>query len=105
MKINILRKSITNLKNPIIAAPYETSASSVREFIREMVTKNHSSRRVKDSLDDCIKIALEEFIDGGYYIVNTTRDIKYSSLEQSLEASEGDDLVLIKLKLLRGIIW
>lgn len=105
MRIYILKKSITDLKNPIVKIEYETHAETVEEFIREMVAKNYSEKRVKDTLDECCRFALDEFCDGSYYLVNKTRDVKYSELSESCSFESGDEVVLIKLKYLRGVIW
>lgn len=42
MNIFILRKSITDLKNPIFKSEYVTHAETVGGFIREMVEKNYA---------------------------------------------------------------
>ena len=105
MNVYILRKSITDLKNPIIKKEYETNSNNVKEFISEMVTKNYNNYNSKDSLEECINHAFNEFIDGSYYIVNKTKDIQYKNLDDNLLISELDEIVLIKLKYVRGIIW
>lgn len=105
MEILICRKSLSDLKHPIVKTAYTTSASTVGELICEMVTKNYARRPVQDSLASCLALAATEFEDRGYYIVNATKDIKYSSLSQDLQLSEGDELVLIKLKYVRGLVW
>ena len=69
-----------------------------------MVKKNYN-KSIKDSLDSCIDLALSEFIDGSYYIVNNTKNIKYLSLDDSLNLSLNDEIVLIKLKYIRGFVW
>lgn len=107
MKIYILKKSLSDLKNPIVKSEYVTDAYTVRDFICEMTEKNYLSleRGIGMSLDECKRFACDEFEDGSYYIVNTTKDIKYAALDRALDATDGDELVLIKLKYLRGIIW
>ena len=104
MKIYILRKSLSDLKNPVIKIEYETNALTVNEFISEMVKKNYN-KSIKDSLDSCIDLALTEFVDGSYYIVNNTKGVKYLSLDDALNLSFDDEIVLIKLKYVRGFIW
>ena len=86
MNIYILRKSLSDLKNPVVKIEYETNAFTVKDFICEMVKKNYN-KSIKDSLDSCIDLALSEFIDGSYYIVNNTKNIKYLSLDDSLNLS------------------
>ncbi|MCX4312814.1 MAG: hypothetical protein OSJ83_02975 [Clostridia bacterium] len=105
MKIFILKKSISDLKKPIVRNEYDTEAMTVGDFIAEMVKKNYAARPAKFSLDDCISTATSEFEDGSYYIVNTTKNVKYALLEQAADFSDGDEIVLIKLKYVRGIIW
>lgn len=105
MDIFILRKSITDLKNPIVKTEYVTNAKTVGEFICEMVQKNYAARPVSMPLDECKRIALDEFGDGSYYIINRTKDIKYSDVDQITEMTDGDEIILIKLKYVRGLIW
>lgn len=105
MKIFILKKSLSDLKNPVAVTEYETRAATVREFVSEMVTKNYDKKRVKDSLEECIRVAQDEFTDGGYYIINKTQDVKYLSLDDNCNFADGDEVVLIKLKYVRGIVW
>lgn len=105
MKICILKKSLSDLKNPIVKSEYDTDAKTVGGFICEMVGKNYRKKKPDMTLEDCKRLAMDEFSDGSYYIVNTTKDIKYSVLEQSTEFDDGDEIVLIRLKYVRGIIW
>ncbi|MDE7164828.1 MAG: hypothetical protein K2O04_05355 [Clostridiales bacterium] len=105
MNIFILKKSLSDLKNPIVKCEYDTDAKTVGGFICEMVEKNYRKKKPNMTLEECKQLAMDEFSDGSYYIVNTTQDIKYSVLEQATEFCEGDEVVLIKLKYLRGIIW
>ena len=104
MKVYILKKSITDLKNPIIKKEFETNSKTVQDLIIEMVSKNYTNK-IKDSLTECIKYAIEEFIDGSYYIINKTKDINYKRIDEQLLLNEEDELILIKLKYVRGIIW
>lgn len=104
MKVYILKKSITDLKNPIIKKEFETNSKTVQDLIIEMVSKNYTNK-IKDSLTECIKYAIEEFIDGSYYIINKTKDIHYKTIDEQLLLNEEDELILIKLKYVRGIIW
>lgn len=105
MKIYILKKSISDIKTPIVRTGYESAAKSVREFIAEMVTRNYKARPVKDALAECIDTASCEFSDGCIYIVNATKNVKYTSLDEDMNLHEGDEIMLIKLKYVRGIIW
>lgn len=105
MKIFILKKSLSDLKNPIARSEYQTSAATVGEFICEMVEKNYAKRPVKDSLAACKALARDEFSDGSFYVVNKTKDVKYESLSDETAFAEGDEVVLIKLKYVRGLIW
>ena len=105
MNIFLLKKSLTDLKNPIVKCEYVTHADTVGAFICEMVQNNYEKRPVGIPLDECEKTALDEFCDGGYYIINQTKTIRYTTLGQKTELTEGDEIVLIKLKYVRGIIW
>ena len=78
--------------------------SERKEFIKEMVIKNYN-KNIKDSIDLCINLAIDEFIDGSYYIVNKTKNIKYENILDELKIDEYDEIILIKLKYVRGIIW
>lgn len=104
MKIYILKKSLSDLKNPIIKTEYETNANTLEDFIIEMVTKNYN-KKIKEKLEECIELALTEFVDGSYYVVNRSKDIKYTSLQDKMNFSSEDEVVLIKLKFVRGIVW
>lgn len=105
MNIFILKKSLSDLKNPIVKTEYQTDAVTVGEFICEMVERNYARKPIDMLLGECKSLAVSEFEDGSYYIVNQTKNIKYALTEQALELSDGDELVLIKLKYLRGVIW
>ncbi len=105
MKIFILKKSISDLKNPIERVEYETEANTVERFICEMVEKNYARRPVKDALAECKRLALDEFRDGGYYIVNQTKNHKYKDAAEPVGFAEGDEVVLIKLKYVRDMLW
>ena len=105
MKIYVLRKSISNLKTPIEKREYDTQATSVREFISEMAERNYKARPIECTLDECIRMALDDFADGCCYIVNATQNVRYVSLDDKLNLCEGDEIMLVKLKYVRGIIW
>lgn len=105
MKIYILRKSLSNLKEPIERREYETTATTVREFIVEMVKRNYKRRPIDCALEECVQAAIDDFADGCVYIVNTTQNIRYSNLDESLRFCEDDEIMLAKLKYVRGIIW
>lgn len=105
MKIYVCRKSLSDIKNLVVKIEYNTDASTVVEFINEMVAKNYARKPVKDSLQECQTLACFEFENSGFYIVNITKNIRYSALSDNLNLSENDEIVLIKLKYLRGIIW
>lgn len=105
MKIYILRKSLSDIKTPIIKREYESNAHTVREFISEMVTRNFNSHPVKYTLAHCIDDACYDFCDGCIYIVNATQNVKYETLDEDMKLHEHDEIVLIKLKYVRGIIW
>ncbi len=104
MKIYILRKSLSDLKNPIIKKEYDTNSLNIKDFITEMVIKNYN-KNIKDSIDLCINLAIDEFIDGSQYIVNKTKNIKDEHILDELKIDEYDEIILIKLKYVRGIIW
>lgn len=112
MKIYILRKSITDLKNPIIKNEYITKSVTVKDLITEMVIKNYekyllanNALKKIDDLNTNIKYALEEFVDGSFYIINNSKNHKYNNLSDLLDIEENDEIILIKLKYVRGIIW
>ena len=105
MKIYVLRKSISNLKNPIDRIEYHTQAESAGEFISEMVEKNYKARPIDATLDECVRMALDDFADGCVYIVNATQNVRYGRLDERLNLCEGDEITLVKLKYGRGIIW
>lgn len=105
MKIYILRKSISNLKNPIEKKQYDTQVKSVSEFIGEMTERNYKVRPIDATLEECIRMALDDFADGCFYIVNATQNVRYGRLDEMLNLCEGDEIMLVKLKYVRGIIW
>jgi hypothetical protein len=70
-----------------------------------MVERNYNSRPIEDKLEDCIQVALDDFTDGCFYIVNATQNIKYITLDEKLNLSNGDEIMLVKLKYVRGFIW
>lgn len=105
MKIYILRKSLSDIKTPVVRKEYETQANTVYEFISEMVTRNYNVRPVKETLSDCVQTASDDFSDGCIYIVNATQNIKYADLNEQLKINDGDEIMIVKLKYVRGIIW
>lgn len=105
MKIYILKKSLSDLKNPIERIEYETEARTVEQFICEMVEKNYKRRPVKYTLSECKRLASDEFCDGGYYIVNQTKNHRYKDVAETVGFSAGNEVVLIKLKYVRGMLW
>ena len=70
-----------------------------------MVEKIYARRPVKDALAECKRLALDEFRDGGYYIVNQTKNHKYKDAAEPVGFAEGDEVVLIKLKYVRDMLW
>ena len=70
-----------------------------------MVERNYNTRPIEDNLEDCIQVALDDFTDGCFYIVNATQNIKYIALDEKLNLSEDDEIMLVKLKYVRGFIW
>ena len=129
MNIFILQKSITDLKEPVVRKPYESEAKTLGEFICEMVNHNASKKtpqadkiKIFDALENSDRIsygrdkrkfnsekmrefALSAFEDKLYIVKNTTQDIQYEALTQELNFREGDEIALIRLKYLRGVIW
>lgn len=105
MKILLLKKSITDLKHPIERVEHETEADTVERFICEMVEKNYKRRPVADALSECKQLALDEFRDSGFYIVNQTKNRRYTDLTEPVDFSQDDEVVLIKLKHVRGMLW
>ncbi len=105
MKIYILRKSLSSLKTPVERKEYDTQALTVREFISEMVERNYKARPIDCALEECIRLARDDFMDGCCYIVNATHNIKYADLDEKLCLCAEDEIMLVKLKYVRGIIW
>lgn len=103
MKIFILKKSVGALRD-VGKTECETSASTVREFITERITANYDCA-VGMSLDECIENALFGFENSAFYIVNTTQDVRYRALDEALCLSGGDEIALIKLKYVRGVVF
>ena len=88
MKIYILRKSLSNLKTPIERKEYDTKATTIEEFISEMVERNYRLRPIDDTLDYCIQTSLDDFQDGCIYIVNATKNARYTQLNDALGLCE-----------------
>ncbi len=103
MIVRLLKKSLTAIKNTE-SVECETHAATVREFIEERVRLNYD-RSVGISLDACIDNALFGFENSAFYIVNTTKDIKYAALDEALRLNDGDELAIVKLKYVRGVVW
>lgn len=130
MNIFIIQKSITDLKSPIKRVHFRTNAYSLREFITEMVVKNarkektdvdhidlfdaftkngsdtysYGRKKKKFSTDEMITFALDAFCDKIYMVKNMTKDVTYADVDQAVGFSENDEVVLIKLKYIRGVI-
>lgn len=131
MNIFILQKSIADLKAPIIRKPYDTNAETLGDFICEMVERNatakpadvdrielfdaltangadriaYDGKRAKFSVADMRDFALRAFEDKIYLVKNVTKDITYEAIAQDMRLSENDEIALIKLKYMRGVIW
>ncbi len=130
MKIFILQKSIADIKSPTVRKIYETNAATVGEFICEMVDRNaaakakpcdkielfdaleksradryvYEDKKAKFSPADMREFALQAFADKIYLIKNVTKNINYESISDLTEFSENDEIALIKLKYVRGVI-
>ncbi len=130
MNIFILQKSIANLKSPTVRKPFDTHASTLGDFICEMVEKNSAKKTEKkdrielfDALESCRsdrfvydrktkkfsvdemkEFALQAFADKIYIVKNVTKNINYESVSADTEFSENDEIALIKLKYVRGAI-
>ena len=103
MKINIIRKSLIDPAMPLSAEEYITDAVTVGDFIAEMTKKNHKS--VYGTIENCIEDALDAFAAGAFYILNRTHRRRYIRSDEKTDFKENDELVLIKLKYVRGIVW
>ncbi len=103
MIVKLLKKSLTAIKNTE-SVECETDAATVGEFIEERVRINYD-KSVGISLNECIENALFGFENSAFYIVNTTKDIKYAALDEELRLDDGDELAIIKLKYIRGVVW
>lgn len=131
MNIYILQKSITDLKTPVIRKAYDTTASTVREFISEMVERDASKKteptdriELSDALEksggdrfvydrqkppkftvpEMQAFAVQAFEDKIYLIKNVTKNIMYERADEKTEFSENDEIALIKLKFIRGVL-
>ena len=131
MNIYIMQKSITDIKKPVLKKEYETFAITVEDFISEMVIRNFKRKKesidyiaifdelislnserfayekkyiTNFSLDDMIEFALTAFKDKIYLIKNVTKNIQYDNLTDDMNLSQNDEIVLIKLKYMRGAI-
>ena len=131
MNIFILQKSITDLKAPVSRKPYETNAVTLGDFICEMVEKNatakpaavnrielfdalvsagadriaYDRKKRKFSVKEMCDFALQAFEDRIYIVKNVTKNVQYEAISQNMELSENDEIALIKLKYVRGVIW
>lgn len=131
MNIFILQKSITDLKAPIMRKSYETHAVTLGDFICEMVERNatakpaavdrielfdalasigadriaYDGKKRKFSVKDMRDFALQAFEDRIYLVKNVTKNVQYESIAQDMVLSENDEIALIKLKYVRGVIW
>lgn len=104
MKIYIVKKSAGDIKGLNARCEYDTSAETVGGFIAEMVERNYAVNPIADTRENCVRAAQDDFTDGGFYIVNVKTGCKYAALDEHLNLSDGDEIALIKLKMLRGII-
>ncbi len=130
MNIFILQKSISDIKSPTVRKPYETSAATLGEFICEMVDRNatakaksqdkielfdaleksradryvYEGKKAKFSAAEMREFALQAFADKIYIIKNVTKNITYETVSDLTRFSENDEIALIKLKYMRGVI-
>ena len=131
MEIFILqKKSMTDLKEPIRSNAYVTTAQTLGELIDEMVNKNtakdktapdylavfddltataetrfaYEKRKAKFSVADMQAFARQAFDDKIYIVKNVTSGVQYSTLDEPLELTSGDEIAIIKLKYVRGLI-
>ncbi len=102
-KIFFVKKSLSALNN-IERTECETEAATVGAFIEERVRANYKPS-VGLSLGECIESALVGFKFSAFYIVNTTKDIKYGAADEDMRLDDGDEIALIKLKYVRGVVW
>lgn len=130
MNIFILQKSIADIKSPTVRKSYDTSATTVGDFICEMVDRNataktksadkielfdaleksradryiYEGKKAKFSPADMREFALGAFADKIYIVKNVTKNINYESVSDLTRFSENDEIALIKLKYVRGAI-
>lgn len=131
MQVYILQKSITDVKSQMTRKPFVTQATTLGQFICEMVEKNATAKDVPAnrielfdalvasgndrisygtekktfSAEEMKEFALQAFADKVYLVKNVTKDILYEGVAQDMQLSEGDEIALIKLKYIRGAIW
>ena len=131
MRVFIVKKNIMNLKSSTLKKEYFTEASTVKEFLIEMIKKNYSNNKNEDALselynefknecgkitysenkskeynlDELIEIAINSFNDGMIVFKNITKDIVYKSIDQELNFNRDDEIVLVRMKMVRGIVW
>lgn len=131
MRVFIVKKNIMNLKSSTLKKEYFTEASTVKEFLIEMIKMNYSDNRNEDALselynefknecgkitysrnkskeynlDELIEVAINSFNDGMIVFKNITKDIVYKSIDQELNFNEDDEIVLVRMKMVRGIVW
>lgn len=129
-KIFLLQKSITDIKSPVRKIPYETNAVTLRDLLYEMVEKNakgerevtdlialfdklterggerfvYENQKAKFSVPQMKEFVCTAFEDKVFLVKNVTKQILYESLCRNLDVSENDEIVLIKLKYMRGMI-
>lgn len=102
-KIYFVKKSLSSPKN-INRTECEVYASTVGGFIEERVRANYKPS-VGLTLDECIESALVGFKHSAFYIINTTKDVRYTSADEEMTLDDGDEVALIKLKYVRGVVW
>ena len=131
MRVFIVKKNIMNLKSSTLKKEYFTEASTVKEFLIEMIKKNYSNNKNEDALselynefknecgtitysenkskeynlDELIEVAINSFNDGMIVFKNITKDIVYKSIDQELNFNRDDEIVLVRMKMVRGIVW
>lgn len=84
----------------------ETFLSYINQLIdcKDKIRLDNNINFKLKNLEEYIEFAHQAFKDNIYYIINKTQDINYSSLDDFTNFNEKDEIVIIKLKYLRGMI-